>query len=125
MEISLENVCGLSKSLNSSLNGFIWEIISKLSSHYLMIAIILTSWVVFELLTRNGRFHYNSANGFSPVFNSFVGSGLYFFYYSLVLILPQYLFGEIVHCITLPFITHLLIFVAVKKTLKALNFWKY
>ena len=125
MEVSLENVCLLSQSANSSVNGFIWEMISQVSSHSLIIVVTLVSWIIFELLTRNGRFHHNSANGFSPVFNRFVGSGLYFFYYSLILILPQYLLGEIVHCITLPFLTHLLIFVAVKKTLMAINFWKY
>jgi hypothetical protein len=124
MDTSLENVCSLSNSLNSTINSFAWEIISQLSSHYLVIGVILVTWVLFELLTRNGKIHYNSANGFSPLFNSFVGSGLYFFYYSFVLILPEYLLGEIVHCVTWPLI-HVFVFWAVRKTLISIGFWKY
>lgn len=125
MEVSLGSICSLSKGFNSSLNSFIWELINQFQSYYLIIASAILIWIIFELLTRNGKFHYNSANGFSPYFNSFVGSGLYCFYYGLVLIFPHYVLGDIVYCVTLPVITHLLIFLLVKKTLVWIKFWKY
>ncbi len=125
MELSLENICSFSKILNSSLNMKIWEIINSLSAYYLFIILALFLWIIFELFTKNGTTHYNSVNGFSPTFNKFIGSGVYFLYFNLFLVIPVLIFGEIVYCITLPFITHLLIFFLVKITLLKLNFWKY
>ena len=77
-----------------------------------LILLSLLAWVAFEIVTRNGGAHYNSDNGFSPLFNFFVGSSLYFGLQELLGIGLVKIFGDAIYCIEWPYALHALIFVA-------------
>jgi hypothetical protein len=124
---SLSNVCSaISIPLSSSASSFIWGVIHFLWSWYgIWIFVILSVWTIVELFTRNGQFHYNSENGFSPTFNIFVGSGLYWGIQSLLLILLEKLFGESVYCLIWPYPVHIVIFLLTGLILHVTGFWPY
>ncbi len=125
--LSIGDTCSiLFIPLASSASSFVWQIIYFLWSwNGLWILIGLVGWVVFELATRNGKFHYNSENGFSPAFNIFVGSGLYWGIQSLLLILLEKLFGQSVYCFVWPYPVHLIIFASTGILLHVTGFWPY
>src|SRR3989338_5642144 len=75
--------------------AFFWTVIKTLwSSYWPFILIFLTGWVIWELITRNGGFHYNSENGFSPTFNRVVGSGIYLLFQGGVYAIISKFFGN-------------------------------
>ncbi len=125
--LSIGDTCSmLLIPLSSSVSSFVWQIIYFLWSwNGLWILVGLVIWTVVELFTRNGKFHYNSENGFSPAFNIFVGSGLYWGMQSLLLVLLEKLFGESVYCFVWPYPVHLIIFASTGILLHVTGFWPY
>jgi hypothetical protein len=86
---------------------------------------MLVLWVIFEIFTRDGRWHYNSKNGFSPSFNRFIGSGAYLLFQAGTIYLLVTFFGSGIYCTPLPYIIHLIIFGLTKLFLLAIKFWVY
>ena len=101
-----------------------WKLIVALWPWYwLLIMLSLGGWIAYEIITRNGTAHYNSDNGFSPVFNSFVGSGMYAVLQALLFFVLTLLFGVGVYCFVWPFAIHVLIFLSTGRLLHAIGFW--
>lgn len=112
--------------LSSSVSSFVWQIIYFLwSKDGFLILVCLIIWIIVELFTRNGKLHFNSKNGFSPAFNIFVGSGLYWGIQSLLLVLLEKVFGESVYCFIWPYPVHLIIFASTGLLLHVTGFWPY
>jgi len=124
---SLGDTCQIiSIPFASSLASFVWQAIIFLWSWegiWILAGVIV--WVVVELITRNGTLHYNSKNGFSPPFNIFVGSGLYWGIQSLLLIILEAIFGNSVYCFVWPYPVHAIIFALTGVLLHATGFWPY
>lgn len=96
--------------------GFWWS---------LLIVIGLIGWVAFEIATRNGNAHYNSDNGFSPLFNIFVGSALNFAIQEGLGLALTKMFGDAIYCVEWPYILHFAVFVATGLLLRFSGFWVY
>ena len=108
----------------SSLSSCIWQAILFLWPwNWLLIVLALFVCVIWEIATRNGTEHYNSKNGFSPGFNSFVGSGLYWGIQAILLLLFEKILGESVYCTALPYIVHVSILILVYLFLHWIGFW--
>lgn len=108
----------------SSISSFIWQIIFYLWPwKWILVVLFLGAWVVYELLTRNGTAHYNSVNGFSPGFNSFVGSGTFLGFQTILLLGFEKIFGESVYCMTWPYVIHFVVFASTGLFLHAVGFW--
>jgi len=124
---SINDMCSiLFIPLASSASSFVWQIIYFLWSwNGFWILIGLIAWIGIELVTRNGTAHYNSKNGFSPAFNVFVGSGLYWGIQSGLLILLGKVFGESVYCFIWPYPVHIIIFASTGLFLHSVGFWPY
>jgi len=124
---SISNICSAFLiPLSSSISSFVWRIIHFLWPWYgIWIFIGLSVWIIVELFTRNGKFHYNSENGFSPPFNIFVGSGLYWGIQSILLIILKKIFGESVYCFVWPYPLHIIIFILTGLFLNITGFWVY
>ena len=106
--------------------GQTWFLITNFwSQNWIWITIILILWVIFEIFTRNGRGHYNSKNGFSPLFNRFIGSGVYLIFQAVMVYLLVTLFGRGVYCTPWPYIVHPIIFILTRFFLLAIKFWVY
>ncbi len=120
-------ICSIvSITLASSINSFLWQLISFIWPwKWLWILGIFLSWIIWELRTRNGISHYNSANGFSPTFNKFVGSGTYIMLQSATLLFFVNFFGEFAYCMRIPYIIHLLIFLSTGYFLHKIGFWPH
>lgn len=91
--------------------------------YWLLIVLGLGGWIAFEITTRNGTIHHNSENGFSPVFNSFVGSCTYTGLQTFFFFILTSLFGSGVYCFVWPFAIHILIFLSTGKLLHVIGFW--
>lgn len=118
--------CSIAEPTASSLSGKLWYVITTLWPwHWLWISAALLAWVIFEILTRNGSAHYNSDNGFSPIFNSFVGSGTYLGLQSATLLLIEKINGAKVYCMVWPYELHFAIFVSAGLLLYLSGFWTY
>ncbi len=91
--------------------AWIWFAIKSLWPWYwLLIVVLLIAWIIFEIATRHGGAHYNSQNGFSPLFNSFVGSGTYALLQYLTYLALKKPFGPGVYCHPWSYLIHLTIF---------------
>ena len=124
--LSLANTCPIIMIPLSSASSFVWGVIHFLWSWYgFWILIGLIVWSIIEIFTRNGKLHYNSANGFSPAFNIFIGSGTYWGIQSLLLIILKKVFGEAVYCFIWPYPVHIIIFLLTGLFLHFIGFWPY
>jgi Fe2+ transport system protein B len=108
----------------SSISSFVWQVIFYLWPwKWLLILLALVVWLIYELATKNGTAHYNSVNGFSPGFNSFVGSGMYWGIQAVILLSFERILGESVYCTPLPYVVHVSILVLVYLFLHKIGFW--
>lgn len=110
--------------LASSLSAFVWQVILYLWPwKWILVVLAIGGWTAWEIFTRNGNSHYNSKNGFSPGFNSFVGSGLYWGIQALLLLFFEKVMGDYVYCLPLPYIFHVSLLVIVALFLNKIGFW--
>jgi hypothetical protein len=107
--------------------GAFWQLVSMLwSAYWPYILLVLILIVVYELLTWNGGWHYNSRNGFSPGFNRLVGSGVFALYSAIFFAFIHFTFGDSVYLDQLwPYVIHLLAFPLTGFTLRKIGFWVY
>ena len=106
-------------------SGF-WLIVTTIwNTYWPFILIGLTVWTLWELVTRNGGFHYNSENGFSPTYNRFVGSGMYLLFQTGTYALLTKLFGSEIYAHAWPYGVHIAAFISVGLFLNLVGFWKY
>jgi hypothetical protein len=93
--------------------------------YWFLIVAILGTWITVEVSTRHGNFHYNSENGFSPLFNRFVGSGTYLGLQTLLYLILKIFFGESVYCLYWPYAFHVIVFASSGLLLHLVGFWPY
>lgn len=126
MEIwSLKNFCSaVGSHIPESVSGIMWAIITSLWPWYwLGVTLFLGGWIFYEIKTRNGISHYNSKNGFSPPFNSFIGSGTYLVLQGLLYLLFTLTLGDAAYCVPWPYALHLIVFLSTGLLLNAIGFW--
>ena len=104
---------------------FWWLVTTVWSAYWPYILVFIIGWTIWELITRNGGFHYNSENGFSPTYNRFVGSGvLLLFQMSIYAILTK-LFGHEAYLQVWSYSVHIVAFLSTGLFLNLVGFWKY
>lgn len=110
-----------------SVAGMFWHLATTLwSAYWPWILLLLVLIVVYELLTWNGGWHYNSRNGFSPGFNRLVGSGVFTLYSAIFFAFIHFIFGTNVYLEQLwPYVVHALAFPLTWLTLRRIGFWVY
>ena len=109
-----------------TLAGQLWWFVT--TTWFMFWPYILTfiiSWILWELVTRNGGVHYNSENGFSPTFNRFVGSGVLLLFQTAIYGLLTKLFGNDVYMHVWSYSVHIVGFLATGLFLNLVGFWKY
>lgn len=110
----------------ASPTAMLWHVIATVwSGHWPWIVAVLIIWIIFEFFTRNGTAHYNSKNGFSPTFNTVIGSLVYFLFQTLAYFLLTLIFGSGIYCTPLPYIVHPIIFYLTWRFLIKIKFWVY
>lgn len=125
-ETHLEIICSFVNDLPRTLISSVWFWISFVFVNYWFLIIpVLTVWIVFEVLTRNCHL-YNSDNGFTPAFNSFVGGGVFLGFESLIRLTLDLLLGNSAEC-SLIWVNgfYLLPFIATGLFLNLIGFWHY
>lgn len=124
---TLENICSvISISTVTTISGFLWQLISLLWPwHWLWISLVIISWIIWEIINRNGTAHYNSENGFSPAFNRFVGSGCYLSLQTLLFLVFEKIYGPSAYCLIWPGLVHVAVFVSTGMLLHLTGFWPY
>lgn len=122
-----EFVIHIFASAGKSVAGTFWLWVTFLwSSYWPYIILILVIIVVYEVLTWNGSWHYNSRNGFSPGFNRLVGSGVFLLYSSIFYGFIHLVFGSDVYLGHVwPYVVHALAFPLTWLTLRKIGFWVY
>ena len=119
-------LCGTLSPAVKSVAGSFWSLVVFLWPwHWLWILIGLVAWTIFEIITRNGSWHYNSKNGFSPAYNVLVGSGTYLLLQTLVYFILQGAFGDGVYCQPWAYLVHILVFIFTGGLLNLTGFWVY
>ena len=110
--------------LDGSVSAKLWYVITYLwPKGWFIISMTLVFWALWEMATRNGGSHYNSKNGFSPLFNSFVGSGVYGSLQFLTHLVLDKVYGSIVYCKPWAYMLHLVIFLLTGGLLVLVGFW--
>ncbi len=122
----LATFCSLISDIPGTFISGVWFWISFSFSHYWYIIVpAIISWVVIEVFTMNSH-SFNSDNGFSPLFNSFVGGGVFYILSALIHFILSFFIGKGVECGLLWINSFYLIpFVATSLLLNAVGFWKY
>lgn len=109
-----------------SIAGSFWFLVTTIWNAFgVYILIFLFLWTVWELVTRNGGFHYNSENGFSPTYNRFVGSGFFLLFQTGTYTILTKLFGHEIYVHVWPYPIHIFAFLATGLFLNLVGFWKY
>jgi hypothetical protein len=123
---SINGVCSLIGSIPYTVAGYVWTAIAILGPWWSVLSVsILVGWIAFEIATKNGNVHYNSDNGFSPLFNFFVGSSLNFALQELLGLILARIFGDVIYCAEWPYVVHTAVFVATGLFLRFSGFWVY
>jgi hypothetical protein len=104
----------------------VWTIIKYGFSHYWYIIIpAIVLWVIYEISTKNTHY-YNSDNGFTPLFNSFIGGGVFCLFEALIYFFLILFVGKIAPCTTLFMSSfYLLPFIMTGLFLHLTRFWPY
>lgn len=90
-----------------------------------LILLLLAVIIVYEIITRFGSSHYNSANGFSPGFNRLVGSGAYILFQAITYFVLHLFIGDWIYCYLWSYAIHLVAFGLTGWFLRAVGFWVY
>ena len=119
-------VCSLINDIPGTFISSVWFWISYGFSNYWYVIIpALVLWVIFEIVTRNTH-SFNSDNGFTPTFNSFVGGGVFLGFESLIHFVLNLLVGNSAECGLIWINSFYLIpFVSTSLFLNAIGFWSY
>lgn len=123
---ALAPLCSAINAIPGTSISAIWFWILYGFSHYwYIITPVIVIWVVFEIFTRNLH-SYNSDNGFTPLFNSFVGGGVFYILSALIHFILSIFIGKGVECSLLWINSFYLIpFIATGLFLNAIGFWHY
>ncbi len=123
---SLGSVCSFIKDIPGTLISGVWFWISFAFLNYWYVIIpALIIWVAIEIVTRNTH-SFNSDNGFTPIFNSFVGGGVFLGFESFIHFFLNLFLSKAVECSLLWINSFYLIpFIATGFFLNAVGFWHY
>jgi hypothetical protein len=121
-----ENACSVLNSLPGTVVSGVWFFVSStFSKYWYMIIPTLIIWIVYELFARHNH-RYNSDNGFTPLFNSFVGGGVFLGFEFLITLVLNLFFGKATECVLLFTKSFYLIpFIATGVFLNFIGFWPY
>lgn len=72
-----------------------------------------------------GTHSYNSENGFTPTFNSFIGASTYFWLQTIIYFLLKTFFSEAVYCMKWPYGLHIAVFLSTGFILHVTGVWPY
>ena len=122
----LEKACSIVNDIPHTFVSGVWTGISYTFSNYWYLVIPgLIGWIVIEIVKRNNH-NYNSENGFTPVFNSFIGGGVFYIFQALIYFILKIFFGEGIYCTSLWISSfHLIPFISTGLFLHWIGFWPY
>ena len=122
----LGQICSLINEIPHTFISAVWTFVAhSFSLYWYVIVPFLIMWVVFEVITRGGH-SYNSDNGFTPIFNSFVGELVFYITAALIDLILEFFFGKGVNCSFLWVRTFYLVpFISTGLMLHGIGFWPY
>ncbi len=96
------------------------------ASHYWYIVFpVIICWILVEVITRNNH-DYNSDNGFTSAFNSFIGGAVFYLSEEAIQFIFKLILGDTASCITLFTSSfYLLPFITTGLFLHLVRFWPY
>lgn len=113
--------CKLISSIPSSVAGGFWFVVQfSWSRYWALIIPIFIGWTIFEKI-----FGGSSENGFSPVYNIVIGSGVYAFFQFFTYSAFAHFLGDIAYCQIWPLAVHYFIFLITGFLLHISRFWPY
>lgn len=118
-------LCSLGQSLFGSIYAILWSIVTYLGFwKCLLIFLSIIIWVAWEII-KKGTHSYNSENGLTPTFNTFIGASTYFWLQTLIYFIFQKFFSEAIYCLKWPYILHIFIFLVTGFALHITGIWSY
>ncbi len=120
----LLEICMKSSDIPGTIISGVWNFISaSFSKFWYIITPLIILWIIFEISTRHDN---DTDNGFTPLFNSFVGGGVFCLFEYLTYIILIFLFGNQIYCTNLLIGGFYLIpFISTGIFLKSIGFWVY
>jgi hypothetical protein len=95
---ALAPLCSAINDIPGTAISTVWFLISYAFSNYWYFIIpAIVIWIVAEVLTRNSH-SFNSNNGFTPIFNSFIGGGVFYIFGALIHFILSFFVGKGVDC---------------------------
>jgi len=122
----LLEICMKSGDIPGTILSGIWYFItSSFSKYWYIIIPVIIIWIIWEILSRDNH-DYNSKNGFTPMFNSFVGAGVFCLFQYLTYLILVLFWGKGVYC-AVPMVSgfHIIPFFLTGIFLNLIGFWKY
>lgn len=122
---TLSPLCSLGQSFFGSGYSLLWSAILWLGFWKgLLIIIGIVIWIIYEIGS-NGIHKYNSENGFTPIFNSFIGASGYFWFQTIIYFGLKLVFTEAVYCFKWPYFLHSIVFLSNGFILHMVGIWPY
>lgn len=118
-------LCSIGKSVFGSTYSFLWSAILLIGFwKCLLVLVAIILWILWELVTRHTH-SYNSENGLTPVFNSFIGASTYFWLQTFIYFVLEKLFTEAIYCMKWPYVLHVSVFILTGFALHMSGIWPY
>lgn len=119
-------ICSAIGDIPHTFISSIWFWVDFLFTRYWYIIVpVIVIWVIIEIISKGGH-SFNSDNGFTPTFNSFVGGGVFILTEKLIHFILEFFSGPTVHCGTLFMSSfYLLPFLTTGLFLNMIGFWVY
>lgn len=122
---TISPLCSLGQSFFGSGYSLLWSAILWLGFwKRLLIIIGIVVWIFFEIGSK-GTHKYNSENGFTPMFNSFIGASGYFWFQTIIYFGLKLIFTEAVYCFKWPYFLHSIVFLSNGFILHMIGIWPY
>ncbi len=123
---ALSPLCSVISDIPGTLISGVWFWIAYGFSYYWYFIIpAIVIWVAVEIFTRHSR-SFNSDNGFTPMFNSFVGGGVFCILSAFLHFILDLFAGKGIECVLLLINSlYLIPFIATGILLNAIGFWHY
>jgi len=122
---SISSLCSLGQSFFGSGYSLLWSVILWLGFWKgLLIVIGIIFWTISEIVSK-GTHKYNSENGLTPAFNSFIGASGYFWFQTIIYFGLKLIFTDAVYCFKWPYFLHSIVFLLNGFILHMIGIWPY
>lgn len=122
---TISSLCVSGRSIFGSGYSLLWSAMLWLGFwRRLLLIITIIAWVVYEIFSK-GTHKRKTENGFTPMFNRFIGASGYFCFQTIIYFGLKLIFTDAIYCFKWPYALHSIVFLLNGFILHMIGIWPY